>query len=666
MNYMSKKRMLTWCLSFSLVLTFLLPSLVKAEGSSSFAIVKGEFIPPAARIVNDDFEFTNSLELATNFHIFSQKAYLQAHTNGNIATALIDGPANFGTSIKSDPRAKLESEIHYIQAIRNIASSSFVSSSAKRGLKVYFGEQIQLSVVDNGNKLAANGIKLDHLKFAEAYQDAKDHPYIDFNLAFKELANISDDFHAKEATAGVLINDRDMNNRYIDISAVDLSSVYQQSIVTIVVTDDADQPLANANYNLYEVNGDDQELVASNISSDEEGLIHLELSSGNYSLSELTAPEGYIRESDSLDFTINSQSYDYIYVDVNASFLSRDHNPTPIKIKGLSENGPSVIFNVIMDKQDQSAITINSHIQPEIDGSYRNNRETEYFSDAKILWNFPNSVEKITINSPFQGSILATGAKVSNSANLDGNIIAKEVHIQGGESHRWDFQTRVTNPSSELKIRYKKPTVQEIPIPEDSETSTTEAIPSPTPQPTTESTTINETSSDVSTTTVSDSNEENTSHSESTENTSDDVSMSSSGSDNSSTDPSSDPNETESTEAGTVPPTPSPIPSSTSPSDDEEFGPSAGFTSNDDTSEDEAHTTDTPIFMVAGTSTYVGSSNPNATDADADTDADLITNPPLTGNLIPDWVLALLISIAATFVIGGIGVWIFERKLYKD
>ena len=111
---------------------------------------------------------------------------------------------------------------------------------------------------------------------------------------------------------------------------------------------------------------------------------------------------------------------------------------TPITIQGLSKNNPSVIVNV--DMQGEERININSQIILFIDGNKRGNKETQDFTDAKLLWNFPNTTKEILINAPFQGSLLATNAYIEVNQNLDGSMIADKVNVKGGETHRWDFR----------------------------------------------------------------------------------------------------------------------------------------------------------------------------------------------------------------------------------
>lgn len=135
--------------------------------------------------------------------------------------------------------------------------------------------------------------------------------------------------------------------------------------------------------------------------------------------------------------------------DLDSSMLEKN---TPLKIKGLSSEagGTNVIINV--DLSGKTNYDINSQIQlfytdgNSTDPTNRPNHETEYFDDNHLLWNFYDSSQAdgvyrgtITVDAPFQGSVMATGSTITINHNLDGNIIAEVVNVKG-ETHRWDYQ----------------------------------------------------------------------------------------------------------------------------------------------------------------------------------------------------------------------------------
>ena len=78
---------------------------------------------------------------------------------------------------------------------------------------------------------------------------------------------------------------------------------------------------------------------------------------------------------------------------------------------------------------------------------------------GNVLWNFfgrdelgqvVNYTGKLTTCSEFKGTILAPDADIwAASSNQDGNFIGREVHLGGGQTHRWDFGgTLKTYPDS--------------------------------------------------------------------------------------------------------------------------------------------------------------------------------------------------------------------------
>lgn len=147
----------------------------------------------------------------------------------------------------------------------------------------------------------------------------------------------------------------------------------------------------------------------------------------------------------------NPNANNQIIINLDADVLN---NNTPIYIAGLSadKGGTSVIINV--DTKGQNPYKINSPVKLTFnDGEgasanqkERPNQETEYFDDNHLLWNFYDSTASdnlytgsIDVDATFQGSVLAPKATVTVNHNLDGNIVADKV-IVNGETHRWDLQ----------------------------------------------------------------------------------------------------------------------------------------------------------------------------------------------------------------------------------
>ncbi len=143
------------------------------------------------------------------------------------------------------------------------------------------------------------------------------------------------------------------------------------------------------------------------------------------------------------DYTPNKDNI--IVVNLAADVLALDK---PITIDGISKekDGTTVIINV--DTEGNNDYIMNSEIKIKYnDGTERSNHETEHFDDNHLLWNFYDSHANdklyqgtVEMCSKFQGSVLAPAATVNVHHNLDGNIIANDVNVVGGETHRWDFQ----------------------------------------------------------------------------------------------------------------------------------------------------------------------------------------------------------------------------------
>ena len=140
----------------------------------------------------------------------------------------------------------------------------------------------------------------------------------------------------------------------------------------------------------------------------------------------------------------NTNNENVAYISISTSELLKN---TPIKIYGESDVAPFLIINVIDDLNDPSnTVNINSKIEYYFNGELRNNHETEYFNDSKLLINFSGIVGKsININSPFQGSIVAPKDNIFANQNVDGSLIADTVTVNA-ETHRWDPQLREPTP----------------------------------------------------------------------------------------------------------------------------------------------------------------------------------------------------------------------------
>ncbi|WP_375712451.1 collagen-binding domain-containing protein, partial [Liquorilactobacillus uvarum] len=222
------------------------------------------FISKAGGTAEEDFPGLegNPLGIASVFHIFAMQASLSAHTAGNLAVENLDGKVNFGTSIKEGTLAK---DVSYIQNITSIQNSSFVQSQGSRTNKIILGKNINVTYTDNGNHLAFNGIKMDHVKESEVYQDQGNEKYIDFEKEFEKL-NVNSNNLAQASTIYTFKNSdfSDENNRVIDVSK--MSPNEDNKIIINLSSDilERDRPLiinglsqeANAPTIVFNVDGD--------------------------------------------------------------------------------------------------------------------------------------------------------------------------------------------------------------------------------------------------------------------------------------------------------------------------------------------------------------------------------------------------------------------------
>jgi len=219
-----------------------------------------------------------------------------------------------------------------------------------------------------------------------------------------------------------------------------------------------------SNPNRPKVNGADiDHLLASEVYQDQNGQTYInfdaefaKLKALNEQLTTANSNASYTNDDfadrnnrviDVSDMTPDADGH--IVINLSPDVLNGD---TPLTISGLSPDadGNTVIINV--DTGGQEDYKINSQIKIIYsDGSDRNNHETEDFGDNHLLWNFYDSTASdkqhtgtITVERPFQGSMLAPSAEIIANQNIDGNIIADKV-VVNAETHRWDLQDNKDN-----------------------------------------------------------------------------------------------------------------------------------------------------------------------------------------------------------------------------
>ncbi|MDB1717563.1 Cna B-type domain-containing protein [Enterococcus casseliflavus] len=374
---------------------------------------------------------------AQYFHIFANHATLNTHTNGNLAVGELNGNVNFGTSIQD---GSLPTEINYIQKVNTIANSSFVSGTDSRKNKVVFGPSVTVDLADQNQQPAVfvNGQRMDHLKTSEVFQDqSASEPYIDFKKVFSTLQATSERLGAYPQTPGVTKDFTDNNQRVINTARAENDT--QEVVLTL--TDEQGNPLDDGVYELQ--NKKTHKEVDEEVTNDDGQVIETDLPEGDYSFVETEAPDGYLIDKKPISFSADTidEEDQKVVVTLSKTELEKD---TPITIKGLTKGTSPVLINV--DTEGASTVNIKSQIKLEYtDGTTRNSHETEAFDDAVILWNFINQPENqmLSINSPFQGTILAVGDTVDVHQNVDGSIIADTVLVNA-ETHRWDLQANET------------------------------------------------------------------------------------------------------------------------------------------------------------------------------------------------------------------------------
>ena len=130
------------------------------------------------------------------------------------------------------------------------------------------------------------------------------------------------------------------------------------------------------------------------------------------------------------------------YYNMTAADFNKISN-TPLNIKGFTSGSEqAVIINI--DCTGATEINTPQQMNVYVDGGVVSRSETGEFSTGKVILNFYNTSEDLTINATnVCGQIIAPNANLS-VANGNGNFIARNITIKG-ETHRTDF-TGTTTP----------------------------------------------------------------------------------------------------------------------------------------------------------------------------------------------------------------------------
>lgn len=116
---------------------------------------------------------------------------------------------------------------------------------------------------------------------------------------------------------------------------------------------------------------------------------------------------------------------------------------TPLAIKGFSNQGSgAVIINVDMAGWPAGTEFTLPEACVWVDGEKQSASETQDFSAGKVIWNFTNADGKTIKTQIMTGMVVAPGATVNISQNLNGTVVAENINVNA-ESHRTDFVGKI-------------------------------------------------------------------------------------------------------------------------------------------------------------------------------------------------------------------------------
>jgi choice-of-anchor A domain-containing protein len=170
-----------------------------------YAANSSPLLPDAAIYLYDE---SSPLYAATNFHIFtiSEVNIGSVHTNGNIATTLFNGTANFGTN-------NVTKDITYLKNIQSFSSSTKAST-------LVLGQNVETTYYDNNNKIALiigqQIIPLGNIPKENIRLDNTGN-FIDFENEFSKLTQLSTYIANLERTVGHKEDFADENKRTITL-----------------------------------------------------------------------------------------------------------------------------------------------------------------------------------------------------------------------------------------------------------------------------------------------------------------------------------------------------------------------------------------------------------------------------------------------------------------
>ncbi len=272
------KKRIGLILTLLLMFNFLNNSTISAKNLENNLLVSGTNGGFKAKAVKDNtkeltnqyeaknkFGYANYITSAFDFHIFSKKATINAHTNGNIATKdLSTNRQGFGTNQSTD--LKLTEENYFMKSVDG------VSNIASDG-NIVIGNKVPVAFEDNNNSLniGTNGNKLTKDQSLRVYQEDKESiSYIDIDQEFENLKTISNLLSSNKTSDGVTLSEPNgenqtitvdgsignSNNYYLNIPANKISDGNNKRVLNISIPDNKtliiNVDMANANINSLE------------------------------------------------------------------------------------------------------------------------------------------------------------------------------------------------------------------------------------------------------------------------------------------------------------------------------------------------------------------------------------------------------------------------------
>jgi len=206
---------------------------VSSLSNTEMVLAAAEEIPArtivdTTRMLNEDFlsggtvesdfgdDINNLLGYAAYFHIFARKAIADAHVNGNLAVQELDSEGHsFGTKVTD--KNNLDTDIFYIQTLKECNGGSFVARKEGRTNKAVFGKDVRLENISN--EVHLNGKKVGNIHVEDVFQDKGNNTYLDFDSIFGFLNEQSKKFPKMTSYPEVRnSNFSDRNSRTITLS----------------------------------------------------------------------------------------------------------------------------------------------------------------------------------------------------------------------------------------------------------------------------------------------------------------------------------------------------------------------------------------------------------------------------------------------------------------